>query len=247
MTQHEPPASSSRHVLVPIAVVVCFALVYVGHVPMLLTVPVLLLAAGLYVAAPRVGRSSLARFDREVVAMLATGHRKGLVERYQRAAGMRLFAPPALVAERRGLVFAETGDPGAARRAYHSALEGYEEDDAPLGVTLGLAHASFALGDDREAIRLYRLVLRQSGSYPRIAQNLAHALANRGEDLHEAEELAEKALASSGDEPAPALQLVRALVHAKLGEAKEARKLLKRTRKAKGVDNLREDVEVALA
>ena len=161
---------------------------------------------------------------------------------------MRLFAPPALVAERRGLVAAETDRPGPARAAYRSALEMYPEDRAPLGVRLGLAHANFALHDDVEAIRLYRAILRESGSYPRVARNLAHALARRSEDLKEAEALADRAVAEAGDDPPPETLLVRAFVHARRGQRGPARKLVKRTEGAEGrdVERLREEVLEAL-
>ncbi|HJL19270.1 MAG TPA: hypothetical protein RMH99_26635 [Sandaracinaceae bacterium LLY-WYZ-13_1] len=250
----EPPSgpaeaapSLTRHALIPLSLLVCFVLVYQVRVAPWWVAVVGVPAVLLYLAAPRIGRISLSRFDRDAVQLLAGGRREGLRGRYARALGMRLFAPPALVAERRGLVAAQTGEPGRARAAYRAALDAYPEGRAPLGVRLGLAHASFALGDDEAAIRGYREVLRSSGSYPRVARNLAHALARRGEDLKEAERLAERAL-EEASEPSDELLLVRALVHAARGQRGPARKILARTEGVRGpaVERLREEVETAL-
>jgi tetratricopeptide (TPR) repeat protein len=243
MAAPDPAPSLTRNSLIPLSLVVCFALVYwLRAAPFWIAVvgvPIVLL----YVGAPRLGRTSLARFDRDAIGLLASGRKAELRARYARAILMRLFAAPALAAERRGLVAAETGDAAGARSAYRAALDGYPQDRAPVAVRLGLAHAAFALGDDREAILHYQGVLTNDGRFPRVARNLAHALARRGEELDQAEELAEEALRESKDASA---KLVRALVHAKRGEAGPARKLLKAARRAKGVDELREDVEVAL-
>lgn len=243
MAAPDPAPSLTRHSLIPLSLVACFALVYWLRVApwwiAVVGVPMVLL----YVGAPRLGRTSLARFDREAVGLLARGRKSELRARYAKAVFMRLFAAPAHAAERRGLVAAETGDAAAARGAYREALDGYPADRAPVAVRLGLAHACFAMGDDREAILFYRSVLRNDGRFPRVARNLAHALARRGEELDFAEELAEEALRESNDASA---KLVRALVHAKRGERSPARKLLKAARRAEGVDALREDVEVAL-
>jgi Tfp pilus assembly protein PilF len=183
----------------------------------------------LYLLAPRLGKRSLARFDRDVVQLLARGERAGLDARYRRALGMRLFAAPAIVAERRGLCAAEVGSPERARAAYHDALEGYGPGEAPLSVRLGLAHACYALGDDEEAIRNYRAVAKESGGLPRVTQSFAHSLARRGEDLEEAERMAEQLLADAGASPPAEPLLLRALVHAKRGQKGPARKILKTT------------------
>ncbi|MCA9608022.1 MAG: hypothetical protein KC619_20580 [Myxococcales bacterium] len=239
----EPAPALTRHALIPLSLVVCFALVYWLRVaPWWVAVvggPVI----ALYVLAPKIGQRSLARFDREAVQLLAKGRASALGARYARAIGMRLFAPPARVAERRGLVAAETGAPDRARVAYREAIAGYPEDRAPVSVRLGLAHACYALGDDREAIRLYRAILRAEGTFPNLERRLAHALARRGEDLKEAERLADEARRQSDD---PEAQLIRALVHARRGQRGPARKLLKATKSAEGLDDLREEVEVAV-
>lgn len=241
----EPAPSLVRHALIPASLVVCFWLVYGLRVApwwvAVVGVPVVLL----YVAAPRIGRRSLARFDKEAVRRLSRGEPGALRRLFARSWGMRLFAPPALVAERQGLVEAQTGHHPEARAAYGRALELYPEGAAPVAVELGVAHASYAMGDDRAAILHYRRVLKGSGSFPRVAANLAHALARRGEDLKDAEALAEQALAEGGHDDAR-LCLVRAFVHAVRGQRGPARKLLKKTRDAEGVDDLREEVETAL-
>jgi tetratricopeptide (TPR) repeat protein len=167
--------------------------------------------------------------------------------RYRRAIGMRLFEAPARVAERRGIVAAESGDSERARAAYQEAIEGYGEGAAPLAVRLGLAHTSYALGADDAAIRGYRTVLRDGASLPRVAKNLAHALARRGQDLGEAERLVEQLLRDAGEATAE-LKLLRALVHARRGQRGPARKLLKQTASAEGdaIAERRAEVEAAL-
>lgn len=244
MAAPEPAAALTRHALIPISLVVCFALVYWLRLAPGWVAAVGVPAVALYLLAPILGARSLARFDRDAVQLLASGRAGALRARLARALAMRLFAPPALVAERRGLVAAETGAPDRARAAYRAALAGYPEGRAPVAVRLGLAHACYALGDDREAIRLYRAIRAAEGTFPRLEKRLAHALARRGEDLKEAGRLADEALRRDpGDAEA---SLVRALVHAKRGQRRSARKLLKATREAPGVDALREEVEVAL-
>ena len=70
----------------------------------------------------------------------------------------------------------------------------------------------------------------------------SHVPARQGEDLKLAAELAERG--GAADEPRA--DLVRALVHGKRGQRGPARKLLRATRDAEGVDDLREEVETAL-
>lgn len=175
-----PSPALARNLLIPGSIVTCFVLVYVVGVRVEAAVSLGLAAMALYVTAPALGRRSLARFDRDTVQLLARGRRSALPGRYRRALAMRIFAPPALVAQRRGMVAAECGHPEAAREAFREALEGWE-GEAPLAVRLGLAHASFALGDDLEAVRLYRAVLAESPELPQVARNLEHALARSAE------------------------------------------------------------------
>lgn len=243
MAAPDPAPSLTRHALIPASLVACFALVYWLRVAPWWIVVVAAPVALLYVLAPGLGQRSMAAFDREALRLLVAGREEDLPACYARAFWMRLFAAPALVAERRGLVAAETGDAAKARGAYREALGGYPEGRSPVALRLGIAHASFAMGDDREAIKHYREVLRLDGTFPRLARNLAHALARGDEDLKHAEELAEQALRESDDATA---KLVRALVHAARGQRGPARKLLAATRKAEGVEELREEVETAL-
>lgn len=242
----EPAAALTRNALIPLSIATCFVLVYVVEAPPWTVLPIGLVVMALYLAAPRLGRRSLARFDRDLVQLLARGSRAELWARYHRAVGMRLFEAPARVAERRGIVAAETGDPEGARDAYQEALEGYADGAAPRSVQLGLAHASYAIGDDEAAIRAYRAVLSGGASLPRVARNLAHALARRGQDLGQAERLAEQLLREA-PEPEGELLLLRALVHARKGQRGPARKLLAKARaEGEAAEELREEVRRAL-
>lgn len=242
----EPAPALTRNALIPASIASCFVLVYVVEANPAWVWPIGLSVMALYLLAPRIGQRSLARFDRDSVQLLAQGKKAELEARYRQAIGMRLFAAPAVVAERRGLVAAELGAPERAREAYLAALEGYPQGEAPLSVRLGLAHACYALGDDEEAIRHYRAVHASAGGLPRVKQSFAHALARRGESLDEAEKMAEELLAS-GEEP-PRL-LLRALVHAKRGQKRAAKDLLERTADASDPlsEQLRAEIDEALA
>lgn len=242
-----PGSGLARNILIPTSIVLCFVLVYVVGVPVKWVLPIGAAFMLLYVLAPVLARRSLASFDREAVQLLASGRRSQLVARYRRALGMRLFAAPALVAQRRGMVASELGHASAARAAFEEASEGWG-GEPPLAVRLGLAHASFALRDDGEAIRHYRRVLGEAPGLPHVARNLAHALARHGDDLVEAERLSADLLAKAGDGASAELALLRALVHAKRGQRGPARKLLRATEDATGlaVESLRAEVEAAL-
>jgi len=243
MSAPQPAPSLTRHGLIPASLVVCFALIYWVKAAPFFIVLVGVLVVLLYVAAPRLGRRSMAAFDREALTLLASGREADLPATFRSCLFMRLFAAPALVAERRGLVAAETGEPAKARGAFRQALDGYPQESAPVAVRLGIAHASYRMGDNREAIKQYRDVLARDGSFPRLARNLAHALARCDEDLKHAEQLADRALQESGDASS---KLVRAFVHAKRGQRGAARKLLAATRDAEDLEELREEVETAL-
>jgi hypothetical protein len=221
--------AGAREVLLPLTVIACAALYYLAHLPAWS----LALCAGpmvtLYMIAPFWGARSVARFDRDLVRLLSTGRRSALPGRYARALGMRLFAPPAVNAERRAVVAAELGDMNEARSSYRRAHFEYGPQ-APLRVLLGYAHACYALGDDAEAVRVYRGLLKQTGSLPGVQRNLAHALVRRGESLREALELidADRNAGNSAERNAE-LDLLRAVAHAKLGERERANALLEQS------------------
>jgi predicted Zn-dependent protease len=200
----------------------------------------------LYALAPTWAARSLADFDRDVVRLLSTGKRAALPGRYARALGMRLFSPPALVAERRGMVAAETDRPAEARAGFRSAMLEYGPA-APLRVLLGYAHACYALGDDAEAIRVYGELLKQQGALPGVQRNLAHAMVRSGQSLREALELIDRVEGESDDpQRRGELSLVRALAHAKLGEYERAQALLDDQVELRGelADHIREQVAV---
>ena len=234
-----------RELLLPLTVLVCFVLYYVleldGWVVVAAAAPMLLV----YGLAPMWAERSAASFDRDLVRLLSTGRRGSLPGRYARALGMRLFAPPAVSAERRAVVAAENGLPREARASYRVALHEHA-GMAPLRVLLGYAHACYELRDDGEAIRAYRDLLLQTTALPGVRRNLAHALVRRGEALREALELIDAEGAPS-DQP-PERELLRAVAYAKLGEHTRASELAERTRDAQGelADSLRLELQRAL-
>ena len=190
----------------------------------------------LYAVAPAWAEQSTTSFDRDFVRLLSTQRRSALPRRYARAIGMRLFANPALRAERHALVAAENGQHQLARASYRTALSGHGKSP-PLRVLLGYAHACYAIADDVEAIRVYRELLSQVGTLPSVRRNLVHSLVRHGSSLHEALELMDSEGGSGGGSGRPLdpeLALMRALAHAKLGERERARELMAAAEHANG-------------
>jgi tetratricopeptide (TPR) repeat protein len=223
-----------RELLLPIAVIACLSLYHLAQVPWwsmaLLAVPF----AVLYGLAPAWAARSTESFDRDLVHLLSTGRREALPARYARAIGMRLFAPLAVRTERHAVVAAENGLSHEARASYRRALREYGPH-APLRVLLGYAHASYALGDDDEAISVYRSLLAQTGSLPGVQRNLAHAMVRRGESLREALTLIDgDAQNGATPERKAEFDLLRAVAHAKLGERDRAQALLEQSSAAQG-------------
>jgi hypothetical protein len=226
--------AGTRELLLPLTVGACFILYYLVRVPGWVVAVVALPMAALYVFAPSWGARSVERFDRDLVRLLSTGRRSALSRRYALALGMRLFAPPAVAAERRAVVAAENGRAGEARAGYRAALREYGTR-APLRVLLGYAHACYAIADDGEAIRVYRELLVQEGMLPGVRRNLAHALVRRGEALREALDLIEgESALGDGALRSRELDLLRAVAHAKLGDRERARELLELNSEVEG-------------
>jgi hypothetical protein len=233
-----------RELLLPVTVLACFVLYYVLELPGWVVAAVAAPIVVLYALAPAWAERSVASFDRDLVRLLSTGRRASLPGRYARALGMRMFAPPAVSAERRAVVAAENGLPREARASYRVALHEHGRG-APLRVLLGYAHACYELRDDGEAIRAYRDLLAQTTALPGVRRNLAHALVRRGEALREALELID---AEGGSGHAPERELLRAVAYAKLGEHGRASELAERTRDAEGAlaEALRVELQRAL-
>jgi tetratricopeptide (TPR) repeat protein len=197
---------------------VCFGLYYGAEQPFSIVLAVAVPMLVLYACAPLWARSSMAAFDRDAVQLLASGQSGALVDRYERAIGMRLFAPAAVCAERQAMALAEAGQTRAARAAFRESLDEYG-DAPPLRVLLGYAHASFALGDDAEAIPMYRKLLQSAVVLPGVERHLAYALVRSGEDPREALSLLDRAPREPDDAHRRGeLSLLRAVAHTRLGE-----------------------------
>lgn len=246
----EPDQSIWRAALIPLSLVVVFFLYYAAELPFGAAASASIPFLALFLAAPVWAKRSTTSFDRDVVRLLTTDAKNMLEGRLSRALGMRLFAPPAWVYERRGLVASELGRHGEARGAYRKAMKAYDDpEQAPMAVVLGYAHASYALGDDIEAIRFYRKVLAAQGTMPTLERNLAHALIRRDEDLKSAMELLDRARAAApSDEARTEVALIRALGDAKRGRRATAKEALREHRDAEGevaaalVEELREEL-----
>jgi hypothetical protein len=216
--------AGTRELILPATVASCFVLYYLLELPAWVLLAVGAPMLGVYALAPSWAARSVASFDRDLVRLLSTGARGELPFRYARSIGMRLFAAPGTRAERRAVVAAESGEVAEARASYREALQEYAF--APLRVQLGYAHACYGLGDDDEAIRVYRVLLEHAGTLPGVRRNLAHALVRRGDSLREALDLIESDTAAESASRRAERDLLRAVAHAKLGERARARELL---------------------
>lgn len=256
MTQHAQHATSDRHritlgatreLLLPTTVFGCFALYYLAEQPFWLVMTCAVPMLCLYALAPLWAARSMAAFDRDSVRLLASRAPARLRSRYARSLGMRLFAPAGAVAERKGMMLLECGSVHAAREAYREALDEFGPAAAER-VVLGAAHASFAAGEDADAIVLYRRVLERVGALPGVERKLAHALIRHGEDLEDALQLLDRSESPPIDpETKRELCLLRALAHAKLGRTSLAREFFARVdaphgRESTSVQSLRAEV-----
>ena len=220
---------ATRELLLPLTLLGCFVIYYLADQPFWVVLACAIPMLGVYAVAPAWAARSVARFDRDAVTILARSHVAALRKRYARALGMRLFAPPAVRAERKAMVLAECGETRAARAAYREALDEHA-GRAPLRVMLGYAHASFSLGDDAQAISMYRKLLATAAGLPGVERNLAHALVRRGQDLDEALQMLGRAEREPGDAVRQnELKLLRAIAYAKLGDQARAKELLRET------------------
>lgn len=241
----EPAPPILRNGLLPLSLVATFALVYWARLPVWLAAIVASPLMILFVLAPTWATASARAFDRDALRLRAAGRGRQLRRRFDRALGMRLFAAPAIVAERLGDVLREQGDAAGARRAYLRALEAAGPTPT-LASILGLAHAAYAAGEHAEAIGAYRRVLEIDDTLPRVRLRLAHALLRRGtaSDLEDAREALDAARpASDGDRVE--LSLLRAYLDARQGRASAARSALDAT--DGGDATLRDEILEALA
>ena len=116
-----------------------------------------------------------------------------------------------------------------------------------MRVMLGYAHASFALGDDAQAVTMYRKLLATAGQLPGVERNLAHVLVRQGKDLEEALAMLGRAEREATDAPRQhELKLLRALAHAKLGDRERARELLGETPVHEQTSKLRDELSALL-
>jgi len=221
-----PPAPALlRYALLPLSIVVAMVFYYGARLPFAAAAGAALPLLLLHAFSASWARTSVARFDRDVVPLLMRRDPVRLNTRFNGAIGMRLFAPPAIVAERRGLVEAQRGRHRAAREAYREALDGYGAG-APLAVLVGLAHACFELALTDEAIDAYEKVLARTKTLPLVHRNLAQAYLTRGtrDDAKAARKLLERV---SADAPSTArIYALQAWVEAIAGGRADARTLL---------------------
>jgi tetratricopeptide (TPR) repeat protein len=224
-TQSGLRLAGARELLLPITVLACFGLYYGAEFPLWVVAAVAVPMLVLYALAPRWAARSVVSFDRDLVRLLSTGRRQALPGRYARALGMRVFSAAGVRAERRAVVAAENSDPREAQASYRAALREYASQP-PLRVLLGYANACYALGDDVEAIRVYRELQANAAALPGVRRNLVHAMVRSGESLREALALLDDAARNDVGRARPAdTDLMRAVAHAKLGEFDRARML----------------------
>jgi tetratricopeptide (TPR) repeat protein len=235
--QPDPPLS--RAALLPLALLLVFGLHFGVGVAFGWAVVASMPLIVLFITSPVWVRRSAEAFDRDAVALLASGRAQGLPARYRKALGLRLFGPKALRAARQAMVAAETGDPEQAKVEFARAFDGWEDPkNAPFAVRVGYAHACYATGDYPEAVIAYRKVLEERVALPRMRKNLAHALIEEGGGLRDALEVLDRADKEASDaEEKKELALLRAWALHAMGQKKKAKRLFKQN----------EDVDTDLA
>jgi len=211
--------SLARLALLPVAAVVIVATRFLFATSMTVAMAVgapLVLA---FVLTPVWASAAVKRFDRNLVTRFVQGDLEGARTLFRKARMMRWFAAPAVVAERRGRIEAEAGEPEAARTAFEEARDAYR-GRPPVGVMLGLGDAAYMLEDDDVAIDAYQDVLAWDPTMNRVRVALAHSLirsARAGEALRWLEGM---------PEPTREVQryrLLRAIAHDAAGEEDAAR------------------------
>jgi tetratricopeptide (TPR) repeat protein len=244
----EPAAPLLRNYLVPIWLVLAAALYWWAHLAIWQVLLAVLPLVLLYVWAPIWAKASIESFDRDSLALRASGRYAALKARYHRAIGMRLFAPPALVAERRGQVLQEAGDASGALEAFRRALSTAGEPP-PLAVIVGMGHAAYDAKNDDEAIGAYRRVVGTDPSMPRVRQRLAHALLRRGKKTDLIDAVGVIDLIPDSPSTEAEVSLLRALAAARRGKARTARGIERGAKDAKGAfaDAVRADIDAAIA
>lgn len=224
----QPDPALSRAALLPLALVLVFALHYALDFSFIISV----LASGpfvlLFISSPLWVRASRSAFDRDAVALLAAGRPRELTARYRRAWGLRFFGPRAERAARRGMVAAETGDIQRAHALFLRALGGWEDPaNAPFAVKVGHAHACYRAGAHAEAIIAYQAILADRGALPQIRKRLAHAMIEEGSALRDALETLDRAETEASDPTELGeLGLLRAWALSEIGQRKKAQRLL---------------------
>ena len=108
---------------------------------------------------------------------------------------------------------------GRRDQAFESFSRKHEAGQLPATGRVLLARLHLARGEDEQAIKLLRSALEELPDLPAAANDLAYALARRGEDLQEATELAQEARASRPDSPEIADTLGYVYMRRNLAEA----------------------------
>ncbi len=225
----QPDPAVSRAALLPLALVLVFALHYALDLSFAMSAAASVPFVLLFVLAPVWVNASRNAFDRDAVGLLAARRAAGLGPRYRRALGLRLFGSVAERAARRAMVAAENNEPEAARALFRRSIGGWEDPaNAPFAVKVGLAHACYRAGAHGEAIIAYRGILEDRGPLPRVRQRLAHAMLEEGKALRDAIEVIDRAETEASDPTELGeLALLRAWALTELGQKKKAQRLFK--------------------
>jgi hypothetical protein len=247
-----PVPDGRHHVLIPISVVSCAILLYGLHAPFAVVLVVAATFLTLYLSAPSLVARSRESFDRDALSIRASKDGAAASElarrlgaRLEAAWAMRLLGPPAEVHARRAMVAEEASRPAEAREHYRRAL-GAWDGELPLPMLLGYANASYASGDDVEAVVTYQKVLDRGSMLPRVHVRIAHATLRAGLPTDNVEGWLEAAERDAEDETGKhEVTLVRALGAAKDGDRRRARELLAATPEDVHA-SLRAEVQAAL-
>ncbi len=245
-----PVPDGRHHLLIPASLATSAVLFYGAHLPFAAVLVVAIAFLALYLLAPSLVRRSMEAFDRDALAIRASGPRATraprLSARLDHAWALRLLGAPAELSLRRAMIADEAGLPRAARLEYKKALAAWE-GEPPLAALLGHASASYAIREDVDAVVGYQRVLERDSMLPRVHLRLAHATLRAGLPSEGVGPwLAAAERDAEDDDARREVALVRALYDAKSGRDEAARATLRAIPRAPSDEALRDEIEAAI-
>jgi tetratricopeptide (TPR) repeat protein len=174
-----------RNGFIPISLIVVFVLKWRFGLPFWGLCLLLIPLGAYYLLLPLWVKQKLRAFERQFFIAIQQQKGRNLLEIYKKQWLLRSFGPEFVMKEKLAFIYSQLGNYKEACLLYKQALE-----KAPLGkrssILLGLANNQYILGQDTEAEKNYRTLLKQGLSFPAIYYNLADIILRRYKDSKEA-------------------------------------------------------------